>query len=263
MSQSVGGTSTNGGDATVTGSTVLRAGAAEVPTLLVRPAAAIRGGVVVAPEAQGVNTFIRQVGSRLAAEGFLVAIPDYYHGRGPADPDSLVDMSHLPAIQRQIDALDFRQGSEDMLAAVDHLQRVEGVAKVAVWGYCTGGTLAMMAACQGRNVDAAVLFYPSQPYFHELSPAHPQHPVDLLWQLRKPVMLIVGDEDPVWPPELLRSVVERCDQWAIPLELRVYEGAGHTFAGHFEDWHRPRAAAESWVEAVDFLNRCLAPAPDG
>jgi carboxymethylenebutenolidase len=162
-------------------------------------------------------------------------------------------------ITATIGRLDFRQGSEDMLAAVDHLKGPEGIEGVAVWGYCTGGTLAMLAACQGRQVDAAVLYYPSQPTFHELSATQPQHPVDLIWQLRNPVLLIVGDEDLVWPPELLRTVVERFEQWGIPLELRVYEGAGHTFAGHFEDWHRPAAAAESWVEALDFLDRTLGP----
>lgn len=241
---------------------VVRAAGVAVETLLRRPPGAPVGGVVVAPEAQGVNTFIREVARRLAEEGFLVAVPDYYHGQGPDDPDQLVHMSDLPVIQGVIEGLDFRQGSEDMLAAVEYLQRVEGIEKVAVWGYCTGATLALMAACQGRNVDAAVLYYPSQPTFHELSATRPQHPIDLLWQLRKPVLLIVGDEDAVWPPELCRTVVERCDRWAVPLELRIYEGAGHTFAGHFEDWHRPQAAAESWVEAVDFLNRCLRPGPE-
>lgn len=242
-------------------SVVVRAGGVDVPTLLYRPPTGQpTAGVVVAPEAQGVNSFIRDVGSRLAQEGYLAAVPDYYHGRGPKDPDRLVTMADLPVIQEVIAGLDFRQGSEDMLAAVEHLQRAEGLDKVATWGYCTGGTLAMLAACQGRTVEAAVLFYPSQPYFHELSDRQPEHPVDMIWQLRKPVLLIVGDQDAVWPPELLDTVVRRFEQWSIPLETRVYAGAGHTFAGHFEDWHRPQAAAEAWVEAIDFLGRHLTPA---
>jgi carboxymethylenebutenolidase len=239
-------------------STVLQAGGADVPVLLFRPDGhAPVAGVVVAPEAQGINHFIRDVGARLAREGYLAAVPDYYHGHGPEDPDSLTSLADLPVIQGVIDALDFRQGSEDMLAAVDHLHQTERLEQVAVWGYCTGGTLAMMAACQERSVDAAVLFYPSQPRFPQITPKRPQHPIDLVWQLRKPVLLVVGDEDPVWPADLIADIAHRCDQWSIPLEVSVYEGAGHTFAGHFEDWHRAEAAAEAWVQAIDFLGRCL------
>ncbi len=240
---------------------VLRAGDFDVPTVLYRPAGGVSAGVVLGPEAQGVNRFIHDVARRLCGLGYLVAVPDYYHGAGPEDPEVLVDFAHLPELQAIIEGLDFRQGAEDLLAAVEHLHRQ--VPRVAVWGYCTGGTLAMLAACLDRRVDASVLFYPSQPRFHDLAPGRPQHPIDLIWQLRRPVLLIVGDEDAVWPPELRREVSERFARWSIPFELEVYPGAGHTFAGHFEDWHRPEAAAASWTRAVGFLDQAFrADAPE-
>ncbi|MDQ1360399.1 MAG: carboxymethylenebutenolidase [Acidimicrobiaceae bacterium] len=230
----------------------------EVDTIVCRPGGGTpRAGIVLATEAQGVNAFIRGVGARLAEQGYVVAIPDYYHGRGSEDPDALVDLAHLADIEGLIGGLDFRRGAEDVLAAAAHLRRHEGMGSVAVWGYCTGGTLAMLAACMGRDVDAAVLFYPSQPTFHELSALRPAHPIDLIWQLRCPVLLLVGADDPVWPQDMVAEVARRFDRWSIPLESEVYEGAGHVFAGHFEDWHRPRAEAESWVRALDFLGRRL------
>jgi carboxymethylenebutenolidase len=140
-----------------------------------------------------------------------------------------------------------------MLAGVEYLRNREQVASVAVWGYCTGGTLSWLAAALGRDIDAAVLFYPSQPTFHELSARQPQHPVDVIWQIRCPVLLLVGDEDQVWPPDLVAEVGRRFATWSIPLETEVYPGAGHTFAGHFEDWHRPEAAAAAVRRALAFL----------
>jgi carboxymethylenebutenolidase len=242
---------------------VLRAAGHDVPTLLYRPPGRATSGVVLGAEAQGVNAFIRDVAQRLCRRGHLVAVPDYYHGEGPEDPEVLVDLAHLAEIQAVIDQLDFRQGAEDQLAAVELL--CDEVPRVAVWGYCTGGTLSMLAACLDRRVDAAVLFYPSQPRFHDLGAARPQDPVDLIWQLRRPVLLIVGDEDAVWPPELRQEVAERFARWSIPFELAVYPGAGHAFAGHFEDWHRPHAAAASWERAVAFLDEVLGlePAHEG
>ncbi len=224
-----------------------------VETFVCRPAAETRRAVVVATEAQGVNNFIRGVGVELAEHGYLAVVPDYYHGAGPADPEVLVDLAHMGPLQEAIDSLDFRRGAEDVLAGVEHVRRAEHISSVAVWGYCTGGTLAWLAAELGRDVDAAVLFYPSQPTFHELSPTQPQHPIDMIWQIRCPTLLIVGDEDQVWPEDLVAEVTRRFNTWSIPFDKEVYHGAGHTFAGQFEDWHRPQAAAHAMERALAFL----------
>jgi carboxymethylenebutenolidase len=226
----------------------------DVPTVLCRPAgSAATAGVVIATEAQGVNNFIKGVGVALAQQGYLAIIPDYYHGTGPEDPEALCDVAHMGPLLEAINSLDFRRGAEDMLAADAYLREHEHISSVAVWGYCTGGTLSWLAAALGRDIDAAVLFYPSQPTFHELSPAQPQHPIDMIWQIRCPVLLLVGDEDQVWPPDLVDEVTRRFSTWSIPLSTEIYRGAGHTFAGHFEDWHRPDAAADSMQRALAFL----------
>jgi carboxymethylenebutenolidase len=231
----------------------------DVPTVVCRPAGpAPRTGVVLATEAQGVNAFIREVGVTLAEHGYLAVIPDYYHGAGPADPELLIDLAHMDELLGAIDGLDFRRGAEDILAGVTYAREVERLSAVAVWGYCTGGTLAWLAAALGRDVDAAVLFYPSQPTFHQLSATQPQHPIDLIWQIRCPVLLLVGDQDSVWPPALVDEVTRRFNTWSVPLETTIYGGAGHTFAGRFEDWHRPQAAAEAMEQALRFLTATLA-----
>ncbi|MGX7678742.1 dienelactone hydrolase family protein [Jatrophihabitans sp. DSM 45814] len=55
--------------------------------------------------------------------------------------------------------------------------------RIAVWGYCTGATLSLLAAELSDRVAAPVLFFPSQPTFHELTPARPVHAVDVLWAM--------------------------------------------------------------------------------
>jgi carboxymethylenebutenolidase len=236
----------------------LSVGGDDVPTVLCRPPGpAPRVGIAIATEAQGVNNFIKGVGVELAQHGYISVIPDYYHGAGPEDPEILIDIAHMGPLQEAISSLDFRRGAEDMLAGVTYLREHEHVSSVAVWGYCTGGTLAWLAAELGRDVDAAVLFYPSQPTFHELSPTQPQHAIDMIWQIRCPVLLIVGDEDQVWPQDLVRDVTERFATWSIPLSTEIYHGAGHTFAGHFEDWHRPEAATAAMRRALAFVGERL------
>jgi dienelactone hydrolase len=77
----------------------------------------------------------------------------------------------------------------------------------------------------------------------------------MIWQIRCPVLLMVGEEDQVWPPDLVAEVGRRFGAWSIPLETEIYPGAGHTFAGHFEDWHRPEAAAAAMGRALAFLGQ--------
>jgi dienelactone hydrolase len=75
--------------------------------------------------------------------------------------------------------------------------------------------------------------------------------------MRCPTLLLVGDEDQVWPPDLVDEVATRFATWSIPLTTEIYHGAGHTFAGQFEDWHRPRAAADAMERALAFVDEYL------
>ena len=104
--------------------------------------------------------------------------------------------------------------------------------RVAVWGYCTGGTLAWLAACLRGDLAAAVLFFPSQPVFDELGPTTPVHPVDLLWQLTCPTLFIYGEDDFVMPPELLVDLRARIGRWDVDAQVRRYPAARHTPSPH-------------------------------
>jgi carboxymethylenebutenolidase len=212
-----------------------------------------RPAIVLGAEATGVNTFIRQVGERLAAAGFVAVVPDYYRGQGPADPD---DYSDFPALVRHIDALDFRQGTYDLLAAVDYVRSRPYVdpARVFTWGYCTGGTLAMLAGCLDRALAGTVLFYPSQPVFPSLTRKRPVHPKDLVWNHRPPMALFYGDEDRAVPLTVQRELYDELDRWGVDATIRTYSGAGHVFAGHAGDSYRETADVDSWKTAMHFVS---------
>src|SRR5579862_9811687 len=143
--------------------------------------------VVLGAEAYGVNKFILGIQRKLVGLGYAAAVPDYYHGHGPAEPDNYDDFTE---VKEHIGRLDFTRGARDLAAAVDEVRAMPGIdpRRIAVWGYCTGATLAWLAAGLRGDLAAAVLYFPSQPVFSELSPARPVHPVDLLWQLTCPAL---------------------------------------------------------------------------
>lgn len=209
-------------------------------------------GVVLGAEAYGINPFIMGVQRDLTDLGYATALPDYYHGAGPKNVEAYDDFNE---VFEYMAALDFTRGARDLAAAVDDLRVNPEVdpRRVCVWGYCTGATLAWLAACVRGDIAAAVLFFPSQPVFSELSPKTPVHPIDLLWQLSCPTLFIYGDADPVMPPDLLDDVRRRIKAWQVDAEVRLYPGAGHAFSVPSGPLRNEDVYRAAWGDAIKFL----------
>jgi carboxymethylenebutenolidase len=212
--------------------------------------------VVFGAEAMGPNRFGRRTAEDVAALGYVTITPDYYRGRGPSRPDDYTDFTEVMAA---IGELDFRAATFDVLSGVDWARAQANVdaERVALWGYCTGATLTMLAASLDRRVAATVLFFPSQPTFEALTPKRPVHAIDLIWAIRSPVLMISGDQDAVLPPTVLEEIRRRFEQWGVRYENRLYPGAGHAFSADAPHMHNAEASAASWREATGFLRRHL------
>jgi carboxymethylenebutenolidase len=209
-------------------------------------------GIVIGMEATGINHFIRNVGATLAHLGYVTAIPDYYRGAGPTDTENYDD---IEAIMPHTFALDFPKAARDLIAAADGLRARDDVdaEQVGYWGYCTGASVALFAACLDRLTAAAVCFYPSQPVFKDLSPKRPASLIDILWLLNCPLLLIYGDNDVVMSVEQLAEVQNRLREWGVDHMVRVYKGAGHAFSAPTPTFHHAEADAASWADAVAYL----------
>jgi carboxymethylenebutenolidase len=209
--------------------------------------------VVLGAEAYGVNNFIRGIQEKLVGLGYAVAVPDYYHGDGPTDPENYDDFTE---VIEYISRLDFTAGARDLARTVDALRAMPNIdpRRVAVWGYCTGGTLAWLAACLRGDLAAAVLYFPSQPVFAELSPARPVHPVDLLWQVTCPALFMYGDQDKLMSAGVLADMRHRIDNWRIDARIKMYPGAGHSFTCPHGPMRNAEADRVAWNDAITFLS---------
>jgi carboxymethylenebutenolidase len=238
----------------------LRVGKEDVPTLVYETGAPSPGpAIVLSMEAFGINEFTRRVASDLAAAGYVVVVPDYYHGKGLKDPESYTDFTE---VMEFIEELDFGQGTHDVMAAVEYARTLSSVdpTRIAVWGYCTGSTLAMLAASLDRQLAAAVLFFPSQPTFPQLTPKRPVQPVDMLWNVACPVLLILGDQDEPLVG-LVPEFQRRFAQWGVEHEIKIYADAGHAFSAPVPPLRNDAADKASWADALAFVTtHCPTPA---
>lgn len=212
--------------------------------------------VVLGAEAYGVNGFIRGIRDRLVGGGYAVAVPDYYRGHGPSDPENYEDFTEVISY---IGRLDFTRGARDLAGAVGALRAMPAIdpRRIAVWGYCTGATLAWLAACMRGDLAAAVLYFPSQPVFAELSPARPVQPVDLLWQLTCPALFLYGDKDRLVSPQLLADMRARIDRWGVDARINLYAEAGHSFTCPRGPMRNAEADRAAWQDAITFLTKHL------
>jgi carboxymethylenebutenolidase len=215
-------------------------------------------GVTFGAEAMGINSFNRGVAADLAARGYVTIVPDYYRGHGPSNPENYEDFTEVMAA---IEALDFRQATFDVLAGADWLRAHPKVqaGRIGVWGYCTGGTLAMMAACLDRTLAAAVWFFPSQPIFDELTVKRPAHAVDMVWSIMCPVIAIYGSQemDQLVANGVMGRLRGNFDKWKIRNEIHIYQGAGHAFSAPTPKMYHAEATKNSWADATAFLERTL------
>lgn len=108
-------------------------------------------GVVVIQEWWGLNDHIKDIADRFAAEGFTALAPDLYHGEVTTEPDSAGKL---------LMSMNLATAAKDLSGAIDLLQQRTGRTKVGVTGFCMGGGLTLMVACQRPDaVAAAAPFY--------------------------------------------------------------------------------------------------------
>jgi carboxymethylenebutenolidase len=172
------------------------------------PSGRPRGGVVVVQEIFGVNSHIRAVTDRFGAEGYLAVAPGIFEHAEPNfdvgyDPDS---RSRGMAIMSKVDR---EQMLRDVAAAVDVVR--EG-GKVAVVGFCLGGTIAWAAAGRLSGLSAAVGYYGGEIVgLKDLKP-------------RVPTLLHFGDKDQHIPISGVKEVAAAHPE----LEVHIYP-ADHGF----------------------------------
>jgi carboxymethylenebutenolidase len=177
----------------------------------VLPSGKPRGGLIVIQEIFGVNEHIRRVADGYAAEGYHVVAPALFDRAAPG-----VELGYdKPDVDRGL-ALRAKIPLEGTLAdLVAALERLKASGKVAIVGYCWGGSLAWIAAARVSGLAATVGYYGGMIASH------------LTDAPRCPVMLHFGEADSGIP----MSDVVKIKASADPAKVQVftYAGAGHAF----------------------------------
>jgi carboxymethylenebutenolidase len=198
-------------------------------------------GVVLIQEWWGIEPHVRSVAQRLAAEGFVVAVPDLYHGRVVTEPDEAAKMSMMLTDNVE-------RASREIIGALETLKALPSVEpkKLGLIGFCVGGFLAFTVAARYSDLGAVVPFYGGgyDPTAEEVA------------RVNAPVLAIYGSQDHGISPEQIECIQTLYREAGKDLTVKIYN-AGHAFINPDHGMGNEAAAAAAWPVAVNFLRSHL------
>jgi carboxymethylenebutenolidase len=208
----------------------------EFQAYLAAPTGKPRGAIVVIQEIFGVNSHVRAVADSFATEGFTVIAPSLFDRirRGIQLGYSQAQVQEGMGYVQQLRPEETFKDLGAAIAVVRHSGRVGTV------GYCWGGTLSYLAACD-LAIACAVVYYGKVANYPDKKP-------------QRPVMYHFGTEDKSIP----LSDVDKIKAVHPEGTFYVYEGAGHGFNCDLRPSYSPEAAALARRRTLEFFARYVA-----
>jgi carboxymethylenebutenolidase len=229
----------------------LQVGTAPMDLYEAEPDGDARGAVVVLQEAFGVNDHIRDVTDRFAGAGYVAVAPHLFHRSG--DPQlGYEDMQDVMPFIMQLQADEIEA---DVNATLDHLAGMgfEG-RRVAVVGFCMGGSISFVAAAYWQ-LGAAASFYGGgiaqsrfgMPPLFDLAPT-----------LQTPWLGLFGDLDGSIPTNEVEGLREAAAKAAPDTEVVRYAEANHGFHCDARSSFHEESAKDAWQRTLAFFDKHLA-----
>jgi carboxymethylenebutenolidase len=178
--------------------------------------------VVVIHEIFGMSDWVRSLTDQLAEAGYIAIAPDLLSGMGPnGGGTSEFDRS---GVGQAIQKLPADQITADLNAVADYVSKLPSCnGKVAVCGFCYGGSQTFRFATNRPSLKAAFVFYGSGP-----------DSAEAIAKIKCPVYGFCGGMDNRINATLPKST-ELMKAAGKIYEPVIYEGAGHGFMRAGED----------------------------
>ena len=201
--------------------------------------------VIVIHEIFGLSDWVRGVTDQLAEAGYIAIAPDLLSGSAPGGGGT-AELGGGDAVRKAISALAPDQITTDLKAVAGYVAKLPASnGKVAVGGFCWGGTQTFRFATNNKDIKAAFAFYG----------AGPDQAADLA-RIACPVYGFYGGNDNRVNATIPKST-ELMKQAGKTYEPVIYDGAGHGFmrAGEAPDAgaDNKKAREAAWQRWKDVL----------
>lgn len=215
--------------------------------------------VLVISEIFGVHEYIADVTRRFAKAGYLAIAPELFVRQG--DPNDYGEIAKLQSelIAKVPDA----QVMGDLDASLRWAAQNGGDAtRAGITGFCWGGRITWLYAMHNPQIKAGVAWYGRLE--GQATATTPKHPIELVGQLKAPVLGLYGAEDtgiPVASVDRMKAALSQAagqgNAAARQSEFVVYPQAPHAFHADYRASYREVPAKDGWQRAVNWLQQRL------
>ena len=202
--------------------------------------------LLVVHEIFGVHEHIKDLCRRFAKQGFFAVAPDLFARQG--DATKVADMKLL--FQNIVSKASDPQvlGDLDATVAWAGKEAQADVGRLAITGFCWGGRVTWLYAAREPALKAAVAWYGR--LTGDKDPLHPQHPLDLVDQLKVPVLGLYGGQDQAIGLDTIGKMKAALQASKNPAaqhcEFHIYPEAGHAFAADYRPSYRKADAEDGF-----------------
>jgi carboxymethylenebutenolidase len=194
----------------------------------IHPTSGTHPGVIVWPDAFGLRPAMRDIGKRLAAEGYAVLVPNPFYrvAKAPGTPDpasfdfqNQADMAKLRPLMASIGASGAAEkDAPAFVAFLDAQPQVARTKKIGTQGYCMGGPLVVRtAAAVADRIGAGASFHGGG-----LVTTSPESPHLLAPKIKARMYFAVASNDDQRQPEAKDKLREAFEAAKVPVEVEVY-----------------------------------------
>lgn len=218
--------------------------------------------VMLLMDAPGLRPELHRMSERIAAQGYLVWLPNLYWriGRevsvGPTrhHPD---EAANLATMMGYIRTLDNPRVLSDLQRLVGHLHAdaLWNRSPIGLTGYCMSGRFAVLAAASMPEAVACAASY----YGTRLVTDDADSPHRHIGHTRGELYFAFADHDPYAPPAVVQALREALAATPVRHRIEVYPGTEHGFVFSDRGSFNEQAAERHWLTLFELLGRHLQP----
>ena len=226
------------------------------------PAKSKYPGVLIWPDSGGLRPIFRDIGRRLAGEGYAVLIPNHLYrtAKAPVFPDTFdpITSPDDAAFYRRITAPFFAAGAaeRDAIAYINFLdsqRQVKKSKKIGVLGYCLGGAYVLKtAAVFPDRVRAGGSFHGGF-----LVTAKPDSPHLLAPKIKARLYIAIASDDDQREPETKDKLRAAFDTAKVHAEIEVFSDARHGFCVSDSKAFNKVDAERAWTKLIVLYSASL------
>ncbi len=208
--------------------------------------------VLVVQEIFGVHEHIKDICRRFAKLGYYAIAPEMYARQGDVSK-----LTNFPDIIKIVSQVPDAQVMSDLDAAVAYAKTTgkADTAKLAVTGFCWGGRIVWLYSAHNPNLKAGVAWYGRLVEGNQHGALQPKYPIDLVDQLKAPVLGLYGADDegiPVPTVDKMKAALRAANK---PSEIVLYPDTPHGFHADYRPSYRKEQADDGWKKLLDFFKK--------